>query len=109
MALVGKVGVSLRCQPHGDVRAEPRRRYDELGRGRHSGTHCEIDALQRESPALPVFRHAQARSQGDPVRQGDYSPHAVHLELQPEERRPADRTAAAAIEFPLSVVFTCRH
>ena len=33
----------------------------------------------------------------------DYSPHAVHLELQPEERRPADRTAAASTELPLIV------
>ena len=64
MAPVGEVGVSLRCQPHGELRPEPCRRHDELGCRRHSGPGCALDALQREPPALPVFRHDENETKG---------------------------------------------
>ena len=56
---------------------------------------AQLDALERQPPALAVLRHLEDRSQGDRLGQVAHRPHAVHLELQPQERHPPDRGAAA--------------
>ena len=103
VAPVGQVGLGLWRQPHGDVRTEPRSSRDELGRRRHSGADCQLDALQREPPALAVLRPHEGRSEGVDLRQGDHPAHAVHLELQPQERRPPDLATAATTELLVSM------
>ena len=65
------------------------------------GADCQLDALQQEPPALAVFRHPEARIQGNRLRQGDHQAYAVHLELQPQERRASDRATAAETELPM--------
>ena len=64
---------------------------------------AQLDALQREPRALPVFRHAPADDQGDRLRQGAHPPHAVHLELQPQERHSVDCGAAGANQLLVNV------
>ena len=56
--------------------------------------------LSNENPQpSPVLRPHEGRIQGNPLRQGDHQAHAVHLELQPQERRPPDLAAAATTDF----------
>ena len=60
--------------------------------------------LSNENPQpSPCFAMLQLTSQGDRLRQGAHRSHAVHLELQPQERRPADRSAAGANKRPVSM------
>ena len=84
MAPVGEGGLCLRGQPHGDLRAEQRGCGEELGRRRHRGADSQLDALQREPPALTVLRHPEDRIEGDRLRQGDHQAHAIHLESNPK-------------------------
>ena len=48
-------------------------------------------------PALTVLCPAQGRAQQVRLRQGDHPAHPVHLELQPEERRPPDPAATGVL------------
>ena len=43
----------------------------------------------------PCFAPQKVGAQRVRLRQGDHPAHAVHLELQPQERRPPDRATAA--------------
>ena len=100
---VGQVGLGLRRQQSdGDLRAEQGRRHDELGRRRHSGAHRQTGAVQQQPPAHTLFRPAPVDDQGDRLRQEAHRSHAVHLELQPQECRPTDRSAAGPDKRPLS-------
>ena len=51
----------------------------------------------------PCFAILKIGGQGDRLRQGDHQAHAVHLELQPEERRATDRATAATTELLVSM------
>ena len=56
--------------------------------------------LSNENPQpSPCFALLQVDSQGDRLRQEAHPSHAVHLELQPQERRPADRGAAGTVSM----------
>ena len=60
--------------------------------------------LSNENPQpSPCFALMKGGAKGFDLRQGDHPAHAVHLELQPQERRPPDLTTAAATERP------CEH
>ena len=49
--------------------------------------------VRRGPSALTVLRPAEGRAQQVRLRQGDHAAHPVHLELQPEQRRPPDPAA----------------
>ena len=96
VAPVGEGGLGLWRQPHGDLRAEQRGRREELGRRRHRGARLPSLTLSNENPQpSPCFAILKIEVQGDRLRQGDHPAHAVHLELQPQERRPADRGSSS--------------
>jgi hypothetical protein len=46
-----------------------------------------------------VFRHSPVDDQGDRVRQEAHGSYDIHLELQPKERRPSDRSAEYGNKF----------
>ena len=65
--------------------------------------------LSNENPQpSPVLRTHEGRTQRNPLRQGDHKAYAVHLELQPQERRPPDPAAAAANGVFVRIGWTAR-
>ena len=74
VAPVGEVGLGLRRQPHGDLRAEPRRRHKNWDAGGIQAPIANLTLSNKNPQPSPCFAILKVDGQGDRLRQGAHPP-----------------------------------